>query len=141
MLEIKTRDAVKGTIKTLDKAAIAGDRMKQVYVRTKDKAENSISVSEGNPEEYAADRVSGNADSMVHEAVHQFDWHGRKAVKTTKDNINTVRERMEQRKEQHRNRRKSGQSSGQQKLSILFRHIHLYLVQALCPLTQKSGRK
>ena len=31
MLEIKTRDAVKGTIKTLDKAAIAGDRMKQVY--------------------------------------------------------------------------------------------------------------
>lgn len=98
MLEIKTRDAVKGTIKTLDKAAIAGDRMKQVYVRTKDKAENSISVSEGNPEEYAADRVSGNADSMVHEAVHQFDWHGRKAVKTTKDNINTVRERMEQRR-------------------------------------------
>ena len=98
MLEIKTRDAVKGTIKTLDKAAIAGDRMKQVYVRTKDKAENSISVSEGNPEEYAADRVSGNADSMVHEAVHQFDRHGRKAVKTTKDNINTVRERMEQRR-------------------------------------------
>ena len=98
MLEIKTRDAVKGTIKTLDKAAIAGDRMKQVYVRTKDKAEKSISVSEGNPEEYAADRVSGNADSMVHEAVHQFDRHGRKAVKTTKDNINTVRERMEQRR-------------------------------------------
>ena len=51
MPEIKTRDAVKGTIKTLDKAAIAGERMKQVYVRTKDKAENSISASEHNPEE------------------------------------------------------------------------------------------
>lgn len=98
MPEIKTRDAVKGTIKTLDKAAIAGDRMKQVFVRTKDKAENSISASEYNPEEYASDRISGNADSMIHEAVHQFDRHGRKAVKTTKDNINTVRERMEQRR-------------------------------------------
>ena len=72
MPEIKTRDAVKGTIKTLDKAVIAGDRMKQVYVRTKDKAENSISASERNPEEYAFDRISGNADAMVHEAVHQF---------------------------------------------------------------------
>ena len=59
MPEIKTRDAVKGTIKTLDKAVIAGDRMKQVYVRTKDKAENSISASERNPEEYASDRISG----------------------------------------------------------------------------------
>ena len=98
MPEIKTRDAVKGTIKTLDKAAIAGDRMKQVYVRTKDKAENSISASERNPEEYASDRISGNADSMIHAAVHQFDRHGRKAVKTTKDNISTVRERMEQRR-------------------------------------------
>ena len=98
MPEIKTRNAVKGTIKTLDKAAIAGDRMKQVFVRTKDKAENSISASEYNPEEYASDRISGNADSMIHEAVHQFDRHGRKAVKTTKDNINTVRERMEQRR-------------------------------------------
>lgn len=98
MPEIKTRDAVKGTIKTLDKAAIAGDRMKQVYVRTKDKAENSISASERNPEEYASDRISGNADSMIHEAVYQFDRHGRKAVKTTKDNISTVRERMAQRR-------------------------------------------
>lgn len=98
MPEIKTRDAVKGTIKTLDKAAIAGDRMKQLYVRTKDKAENSISASEHNPEEYASDRISGNADSMVYEVTHQFDRHGRKAVKATKDNISTVWERMEQRR-------------------------------------------
>ena len=33
MADIKTRDAVKGTIKTLDKAAIAGERMKYAYAR------------------------------------------------------------------------------------------------------------
>ena len=38
MPEIKTRDTVKGTIKTLDKAAVAGERLKDAYVRTKDKA-------------------------------------------------------------------------------------------------------
>ena len=32
MADIKTRDAVKGTIKTIDKAAIASERMKSAYV-------------------------------------------------------------------------------------------------------------
>lgn len=32
MADIKTRDAVKGTIKSIDKAAVAGQRMKQTYL-------------------------------------------------------------------------------------------------------------
>ena len=35
MADIKTRDAVKGTIKTLDKAAISGERMKSAYAKDK----------------------------------------------------------------------------------------------------------
>ena len=46
MADIKTRDAVKGTIKTIDKAAVAGQRMKQAYISTKDKAEHSTSAAE-----------------------------------------------------------------------------------------------
>ena len=41
MAKIKTRDAVKGTIKTIDKAAVASERMKSAYTKTKDKAEQS----------------------------------------------------------------------------------------------------
>ena len=33
MADIKTRDAVKGTIKTIDKAAIATERMKSAYAK------------------------------------------------------------------------------------------------------------
>ena len=45
----KTRDTSKGTIKTINKAAVATERMKKAYVMTKDKAENSTNVSnEGN---------------------------------------------------------------------------------------------
>ena len=35
MADIKTRDVVKGTIKKIDKAAIAADRMRSAYVQTK----------------------------------------------------------------------------------------------------------
>ena len=34
MADIKTRDVVKGTIKKIDKAAIAADRMRSAYVQT-----------------------------------------------------------------------------------------------------------
>ena len=117
MPEIKTRDVVKGTVKTLDKAVVAGERMKQAYVRTKDKAEQGMYSAESAPEEYAADRVSGGAEAAAYEAAHQFDKHGRKAVKTTKDNISTVREQMEQRKanQPKRQAQKQAQKKAQRK--------------------------
>ena len=36
MADIKTRDTSKGTIKTINKAAVATERMKKAYVMTKD---------------------------------------------------------------------------------------------------------
>lgn len=42
MPDIKTRDVVKGTVKVIDKSAVAAERMKDAYVRTKDKAEHGI---------------------------------------------------------------------------------------------------
>ena len=38
MADIKTRDVVKGTVRTIDKAAVAGQRMKHAYIATKEKA-------------------------------------------------------------------------------------------------------
>lgn len=52
MPEIKTRDVVKGTVKTLDKSAIAAERMKSAYVRTKDKAEHGVYTAESSSDEY-----------------------------------------------------------------------------------------
>ena len=42
MAKIKTREVVKGTIKTLDKASVAGERMKQAYINTKEKLDQKI---------------------------------------------------------------------------------------------------
>ena len=73
MPEIKTREIAEGTVKPLDKSAVAAGRMKSAYIRTKDKAEHSVYSAEGSPDEYAADRISGGADSITREAIGQFD--------------------------------------------------------------------
>ncbi len=96
--EIKLRDVTKGTVKTLDKAANVGDRMKEAYVRTKDKAEHSTVPQESSANEYAADRITDTTEVVSREAVHQFDKQGRKAVSETKDNITKSKEHLQQRK-------------------------------------------
>ena len=87
MADIKTRDAVKGTIKTIDKAAIASERMKAAYAKTKDKAEQGYYADESSATEYASDKVSYTAERVTEEGVHQFNKQGQKGVQTTKENI------------------------------------------------------
>ena len=98
MPDIKTRDVVKGTAKAIDKSAIAAERMKDAYVRTKDKAEHGVFAAEGSPDEYAADRISTGTETAAHEAVHGLDKIGRKGVKTTKENISKATEHFGQQK-------------------------------------------
>ena len=98
MPQIKTRDVLKGTVKAIDKSAVAAQRMKDAYVRVKDKAEHGYYSAENSPEEYATDRVSALSDSALHEAGHQLDKQGRKAVKDTKDNISKAKDYFKQKK-------------------------------------------
>ena len=92
MPKIKTRDVVKGTIKKIDKAAIAADRMRSAYVQTKEKAEHTTHPDEHNAEEYASDRVEGGVDRITHEASHQFDKQGRKGLEETKRNVSKAKD-------------------------------------------------
>ena len=98
MPDIKTRDVVKGTVKVIDKSAVAAERMKDAYVRTKDKAEHSVFAAESSPEEYAADRTLTGTETAAHEAVHGLDKASRKGVKTTKENISKAKDYFQRRK-------------------------------------------
>lgn len=80
MPDIKTRDVVSGTIKAVDRSAMAGQRMKDVYVKAKDKTEHSVYSSESNSEEYAADRITDSASDVAREAVHQIDVQGQRII-------------------------------------------------------------
>lgn len=94
MADIKTRDAVKGTIKTIDKAAIASERMKSAYVGIKERAEQGYYADENSATEYAADRISYAADCVKDEGIHQFNKQGQKAVKTTQENIGKAKDKI-----------------------------------------------
>lgn len=94
MADIKTRDAVKGTIKTLDRAAVAGERMKSAYAKTKDKAEQGYYAEENSPTEYAADKVSHASGRIRDEGIHQFNKQGQKNAEATRENIGKAKDKI-----------------------------------------------
>lgn len=72
MPEIKSRDVIQGTIKTVDRGVIAGQRMKDAYVQTKNAAEESTSSSERNSNEYAQNQIGKGAEHLGNLASQQL---------------------------------------------------------------------
>ena len=49
MADLKTRKAVKGTVKTIDRAAVAAERLKSAAVRAKHSLRVGLSIPEAGP--------------------------------------------------------------------------------------------
>ena len=92
MPDIKTQEVVRGSIKTLDRSALAGQRMKQAYIRTKERAADTSQPAQASPEEYAADRITGSAEVVSHAGVHQLDRASHRAVAAAKERRQKQRE-------------------------------------------------
>ena len=84
MSKIKTRET-SGDIKLLDKSAVAGQRMKDAFIRTKDRAADLADSRQDTPTEYAADRVQTGMDDLLHDA-------GNMGVSTAKSAVRQGRE-------------------------------------------------
>ena len=94
MADIKTRDVVKGTIKTVDRAAIAERRMKQSYLLTKDKAKQFDKMSGASETEYASEQVEQKTETVAKHVVQRIDQKGRKGFEFTRGNIRTRMKRI-----------------------------------------------
>lgn len=92
MAEIKTRDSRKGSVRTLDKVAAGTHRVKQAYVSTKDKAENSVDVQENSAEEYAANRALSGAKKATDKGV---EVTGKTVRKGTEKATNTAKKQIQ----------------------------------------------
>lgn len=64
MADLKTRKAVKGTVKTIDRAAVAAERLKSAAVRTKNAAERSATPAETSSQEYGAQKLERTAKTQ-----------------------------------------------------------------------------
>ena len=95
MGKIKTKDAIKGTIKQIDRAAIASDRMRRAYIQTKEKAETSTNPTESSVEEYASSRIEGGAETVTHEAGHQIQRIGRNSVSHVKEDVTGAKQAVQ----------------------------------------------
>lgn len=91
MRDIKTRDKVNQTVKTLDRAAIVADKFRNATVKSKETADHTQTTDEISPEEYAVNLVSDKSKIATHRAAVKFNEKGKQSVVETKRNIQHFR--------------------------------------------------
>lgn len=95
---IKTREVVKGTIKTLDKSQITAARMKQSYMKTKERADSATHADDSSPSEYAVNSASVKSETLMRETGHKASIVGKRSAEVTKKNLIRTREKVMQRR-------------------------------------------
>ena len=95
MADLKTRKAVKGTVKTIDRAAVAAERLKSAAVRTKNAAERSATPAETSSQEYGAQKLERTAQNTVSELDFQFRKRGRRGFSDARRNADKARAQMQ----------------------------------------------
>lgn len=95
MADLKTRKAVKGTVKTIDRAAVAAERLKSAAVRTKNAAERSATPAETSSQEYGAQKLERTAQGTGSELGVQFRKRGRRGFSDARRNADKARAQMQ----------------------------------------------
>ena len=85
MADIKVKDIAKKGVKTINKAVVQTERFKDNIVRTKEKAEETVS-NDINSNEYASNKIKFAVNRGVDEGVNQFNKQGQKSLMKTKEN-------------------------------------------------------
>lgn len=83
MADIKTREVMKGTIKTFDRAEAAAHRIKDGSIRTKESAEEAYQAKEDSPSVYAQGRITEAEKSATVRAGRRLQEMGKKETRDT----------------------------------------------------------
>ena len=83
MADIKTREIMKGTIKTFDRAEAAAHRIKEGSIRTKESTEEAYQEREGSPSGYARGRINESGRSATESAGRRLQEMGKKETRDT----------------------------------------------------------
>ena len=89
-------------MKTVDRAADLGERMKKALVRTADQAQNLTDDGQVTPSEYAGDQLQYGMEDITMEAGHIIVDTGKGAYRTGKSAIQKFREKRRAEAEQRR---------------------------------------
>ena len=88
MADIKTKDSKPKTIKTLNKAVVGTQNIKDNLVSTKEKInDNTQNKNEENNIEYGSNQITGASSITASAVATKFNKYGKKSIEETKDNI------------------------------------------------------
>lgn len=105
MADIKVKDIAKKGVKTINKAVVQTERFKDNIVRTKEKAEETVS-NDINSNEYASNKIKFATDRVFGESVNQFNKQGQKSFMKTKENYQKSKAKIKQLKKKIKDKRK-----------------------------------
>lgn len=105
MADIKVKDIAKKGLKTINKAVVQTERFKDNIVRTKEKAEETVS-NDINSNEYASNKIKFATDRAFDESVNQFNKQGQKSFMKTKENYQKSKAKIKQLKKKIKDKRK-----------------------------------
>ena len=105
MADIKVKDIAKKGVKTINKAVVQTERFKDNIVRTKEKAEETVS-NDINSNEYASNKIKFATDRAFDESVNQFNKQGQKSFMKTKENYQKSKAKIKQLKKKIIDKRK-----------------------------------
>lgn len=105
MADIKVKDIAKKGVKTINKAVVQTERFKANVVRTKEKAEETVS-NDINSNEYASNKIKFATDRVFDESVNQFNKQGQKSFMKTKENYQKSKAKIKQLKKKIKDKRK-----------------------------------
>lgn len=105
MADIKVKDIAKKSVKTINKAVVQTERFKDNIVRTKEKAEETVS-NDINSNEYASNKIKFATDRALDESVNQFNKQGQKSFMKTKENYQKSKAKIKQLKKKIKDKRK-----------------------------------
>ena len=98
MADIKTKESVRGTVKTIDRAAVVSERIKSTAVRTKDTAdtaEKNAAPAETSPQEYGAQQIKDTVRRCVAETGVQLQKRGQRGFSDAKHNAGKARDNIQ----------------------------------------------
>ncbi len=89
MSKIKTKEIIKGTIKSIDKSAVALEKTKDVLVDVKKKSENAYNGYD-NVNDYSSNKI----ESISNSAIDEINKKGKKSVIDTKQNVSKTKTKI-----------------------------------------------
>lgn len=105
MADIKIKEKVKKGVKTINKAVVQTEKFKDNIVRTKEKAEETVS-NDINSNEYVSNKIKIATNKAVDEGINQFNKQGQKSLLKTKENYQKSKAKIKQLKKKIKDKKK-----------------------------------